>query len=180
MGDVTVPTFQMNLKFQSTRRSFVPFLIFTFLVCGVGALFCPMPASATDAHHSQPASHHSSSSQTTGEWPDQLTSSAGSFETDDVPCGVLSIATFTWLHDIPNSSVLKFLGNDNTPNSTTYPLLFLLFSVFLNWISLTVELQKESGNQSCFLTHVDYFHHYVRGASWNSFSSNIYTCRSLP
>jgi len=129
---VTIPTLQMNLRFQSTLRIFIPFLLLAFLVWGVGGLFCPMPASATDAHHAQPASHHSSSSQTTGECPEQLPSSAGSFEKNHGPFGVLSAATFTWLYDIPDSGALQFLGNDKTPNSTTYPLLFLLFSVFLN------------------------------------------------
>jgi len=91
-----------------------------------------MQASATGAHHAQPASHHSSSSQTTGGCPEQLTSSAGSFENYDGPFEVLSVTAFTWLHNIPNSGALQFFGNDKTPNSTTYPLLFLLFSVFLN------------------------------------------------
>jgi hypothetical protein len=122
----------MNLKFQATLRNFVPFLVFTFFVCGVTGLLCSMPASATDASHSQSASHHSSSSQTTGECPEQLTSSPGAFENDDVSVSVLSVATVTWLHDIPSFGLFKFLGNERTPNSTTYPLLFLLFSVFLN------------------------------------------------
>jgi hypothetical protein len=114
----------MDHKLQSTLRSFAPFLVFAFFVCGVSGLFCPMPASAIDTPYSQSASHHSSSSQTT--------TSAGAFENDDVSFGVLSLTNFTWLHDIPNSGFLNFLGNDNTPQSTTYPLLFLLFSVFLN------------------------------------------------
>jgi hypothetical protein len=98
----------------------------------VGGLFCPMPASATDTHHSQQTSHHSSSSQTSGECPDQLTSSAGAIENNDVSVEVLSVATGAWLHNIPNSGVLRFFGNHKTPQSTSYPLLFLLFSVFLN------------------------------------------------
>ncbi|MEX2493257.1 MAG: hypothetical protein WD425_16010 [Nitrospirales bacterium] len=122
----------MNLKSQSTLRSFVPFLVLTFFVCGVSGLFCPMAASATDTHHSHQTSHHTSSSQTSGECPDQLTSAAGAFENDDVSFGVLSLTNFTWLHDIPNSGVLQFFGNHKTPQSTSYPLLFLLFSVLLN------------------------------------------------
>lgn len=126
------PTFPMNLKFQPTLRFFVPIVIFAFVVCGMGGLYCPMPASATDAHHSQQASHHSSSSQTTGECPEQLTTSAEIFENDDVSVSVLSVATVTWLHNIPSFRLFKFLGNDRTPNPTSYPLLFLFFSVFLN------------------------------------------------
>jgi len=127
-----VPILQMNRKFQSTLRRLVPFLVFTFFVCGVSGLFCPMPAFATDTPHSQSASHHSSSSQTTGECPEQLTTSAGIFENDDVSFGGLPLTNFTWLHDIPSVGLFKFLGNEKTPHSTTYPLLFLLFSVFLN------------------------------------------------
>jgi hypothetical protein len=126
------PTFQMNLKFQPTLRSFVPFLVLAFFVCGVSGLFCPMPASATDSSHSQSASHHSSSSQTTGECIDQLTTSAEIFQNDDVSVGFVSAAPVSWLHDIPSFGLFKFLGNERTPHSTTYPLLFLLFSVFLN------------------------------------------------
>jgi len=122
----------MNLKFQSTLKFFVPFVLFAFVVCGVGGLYCPMPASAMDTHHSQQTSHHSSSSQTSGECPEQLTSSAGPFENDDVSVEVLSVTTVAWLHDIPKSGVLEFFGNHNPPQSTSYPLLFLLFSVFLN------------------------------------------------
>jgi hypothetical protein len=107
-------------------------ILFAFVVCGVDGLYCPMPASATDTHHSQQTSHHSSSSQTTGNCPDQLTTSAEIFENNDVSVGVVSTAAATWLHDIPSFSLFTFLGNDNTPHSTTYPLLFLLFSVLLN------------------------------------------------
>ena len=134
----------MNRRFQSTLRSFVPFLLLAFLVCGVGGLFCPMPASAADTHHSQTTSHHSSSSHTTGECPEQLTSPAGPVESNDGPFEVLSVAAFTWLHNIPNSGALQFLGKNKTPTSTTYPLLFLLFSVFLNWVRLTIEWPRNS------------------------------------
>lgn len=130
--DVTVPTFLMKRRFQSTLRRIVPFLLLAFLVCGVGGMSCPMPASATDTHHSQQTSHHSSSSQATGDCPEQLISSTGSFENNDGPFEVLSVAAFSWLHNIPDSGDVKFLGNHTTPQSSTYPLLFLLFSVFLN------------------------------------------------
>jgi hypothetical protein len=131
-GGGTAPSIQMDHKFQATLRSFVPFLVFTFFICGVSGLFCPMPASATDTSHSQSASHHSSSSQTTGECPEQLTTAAGIFEKNDVGVGVVSVAAVTWLHDILSFDLFKFLGIERTPHSTTYPLLFLLFSVFLN------------------------------------------------
>jgi len=110
----------------------VSVILFAFVVCGVGGLYCPMPASAIDTHHSQQTSHHSSSSQTTGDCPEQLTTSAEIFENDDVSVGFVSAAPVSWLHDIPSFSLFKFLGNERTPHSTTYPLLFLLFSVFLN------------------------------------------------
>jgi hypothetical protein len=122
----------MNPQFLSKLKIFIPLVIFAFVVCGVGGLFCPMPPSATDTHHSQQTSHHSSSSQTSGECPEQLTSAAGPFENDDVSVKVLSVATVAWLHNIPNSGVLQFFGTHKTPQSTSYPLLFLLFSVFLN------------------------------------------------
>ena len=130
--NVTVPALHMNRIFRSTMRSCIPSLIFAFLICGVAGVFCPMPASASDTHHAQPATHHSSSSQTHGECPDQLTNSAGPFENDDISVGVLSVAITAWLHDIPNTSVPAFLINDRVPISTSYPLLFLLFGVFLN------------------------------------------------
>jgi hypothetical protein len=122
----------MNLQFLSKMKRCVPAILFAFVVCGVVGLNCPMPASATDAHHSQQPSHHSSSSQTTGECPDQLTTSAGIFETDDASVGFVSAAPVSWLTDIPSFGLFKFLGNERTPHSTTYPLLYLLFSVFLN------------------------------------------------
>jgi hypothetical protein len=122
----------MDPKFQATLRTFVPFVILAFVVCGGGGLYCPMPASATDTQHSQQTSHHSSSSQTTGDCPDQLTTSAENFENEDASFEVLSVAAFTWLNDIPSFGLFTFLGIERTPHSTTYPLLFLLFSVFLN------------------------------------------------
>jgi len=131
-GIVESQLFDMHLKSQSTLKSFVPFLVFTFFVCGVSGLFCPMPNTATDTNHPQQTSHHSSSSSTSGECLDQLTNSAEAFENDDVSFGVLSLTNFTWRHDIPNSGVLQFFGNHKTPQSTSYPLLFLLFSVLLN------------------------------------------------
>jgi hypothetical protein len=128
-----VPILHMNQQLLSKLTKFVPLVIFAFVVCGVGSMYCPMPASAADTHHhSQPSSHHSSSSQTTGECPEQLTTSAGTFENDDVSVEVLSVATVSWLHDIPRFGLFKFLGNERTPHSTTHPLLFILFSVFLN------------------------------------------------
>lgn len=132
MRDVQRLPLHMNLRLQSTVSRFVPFLLLAFLVCGVGGMFCPMPAAATDTHHSQQTSHHSSSSQATGDCPEQLTSSTGSFENNNGPLEVLSGAAFTWLHDILNSSASQFFGNHTTSQSSTTPLLFLLFSVFLN------------------------------------------------
>ena len=122
----------MNLQFLSKMKCCVSVILFAFVVCGVGGLYCPMPASAIDTHHSQQTSHHSSSSQTTGDCPEQLTTSAEIFENDDVSVGFVSAAPVSWLHDIPSFGLFKFLGIERTPHSTTYPLLFLLFSVFLN------------------------------------------------
>jgi hypothetical protein len=122
----------MKLQFLSKMKYCVPVILFAFVFCVAVGLFCPMPASATDTSHSQSASHHSSSSQTTGECPEQQTSSAGMFEKNDASVGVVSAAAVTWLNDIPSFDLFKFLGNERAPRSTTYPLLFLLFSVFLN------------------------------------------------
>ena len=130
--DILFPMFLMNQRFQSTLKRFVPFLLLAFMVCGMGGIFCPMPASATDTHHSQQTSHHSSSSQTTGGCPEQLTNSAGSFETHDGLFENFSVTAFTWLHDLPDFSVSQFFGSHTTSQTSTYPLLFLLFSVFLN------------------------------------------------
>jgi len=123
----------MNRHRFTKMTKFVPLILLAFVICGVGGVYCPMPAAASDGHHPQPTSHHSSSSQSTGECPELLTTSAENFEKDDdVSVGGLAVATVTWLQDIPGFGLFKFLSQERTPHATTYPLLFLLFSVFLN------------------------------------------------
>ena len=111
---------------------YVPLILFAFVICGVGGVYCPMSAAASDASHSQSTSHHSSPSQSTSECPELLTTSAENFEKDDVSISVLAIGTVNGLQDIPGFGLFKFLSQERTPRATTYPLLFLLFSVFLN------------------------------------------------
>lgn len=122
-------SFQMVPRFSQTGNLIVPFLLFAFLVCGVGGLYCPMPATGADTSHSQPASHHSTSISH-GECPDQLKSSEG--QSKELNVTLLPIAGLTGLADIFNPNFLTPLFYEAPFKPFSYPPLFLLFSVFRN------------------------------------------------
>ena len=111
----------------------IPFLLVTLLVCGSGELFCPMEGSAAGSHHSEsnpqqlpPAPFNSS-----GDCPDQLKSSEE--QSRDLAYGILPIVAFTQLADIFEANFsYALLSTLSVPRFSSYPLLFLLFSVFLN------------------------------------------------
>ena len=128
VGDFIVPNFYMNTTLHSTSRSIIPFLVFVFLMCGTAGLFCPMPASAIDTHHPHPTSHHSSADPN-GECPEQLSNSSKPLnELNLAPC------PFTHFHlfdPLPQPSIQP-LWLTHAFQSSSYPLLFLRFSVLLN------------------------------------------------
>jgi hypothetical protein len=120
----------MFKKIQPLRQQFFSlFLILTLLVCGVGSLFCPMSSSAADDKNPQTPFHHTPSLPE-GSCPDQITSSSeGSKEFSSAflinTDFIKALAAF--LH--APSQKLVFV---HTPPGSSYPLLFLLFSVLLN------------------------------------------------
>lgn len=121
----------MNHHTRKIKFVLTYFSLFTFLVCGVGGLFCPMPASATDAHHSQPAPHHSSSQNK--DCPDQFKSSEN--EAKRLPFALLQVNNLgnlgSWADVFPSRIFQSFFKTRAlTPSS--YPLLFLRFSALLN------------------------------------------------
>lgn len=123
----------MNRKKLQTVRLMIPFLLVTFLVCGSGGLFCPMEGSAAEPHHSESDSHQLPSTpiDSSDGCLDQLKSTEE--QSRDLTDGTLPMAAFTLLADIFESTVShNYLSTSSSPRSSTYPLLFLLFSVFLN------------------------------------------------
>ena len=107
------------------------FLLFTFFVCGVGGLFCAMPASASDTQPSQPTSHHSSSQNS--ECPDEFKNSNEESKRFSV---VLlqgdTLETLGSWSDLFLSRNFKKLFKAHALTPTSYPLLFLRFSSLLN------------------------------------------------
>lgn len=118
----------MHLKFQATLRSIVPFLVLVFWICGTAGLFCPMPASAIDTHHPHPTSHHSSGDPNGG-CPEQLSNSSKPLNELDVAPRVF--AHFHLFDQMPQPSIQP-LWLTHAFQSSSYPLLFLRFSVLLN------------------------------------------------
>lgn len=121
----------MNPQTRQIKLVLTYFSLFTLLVCGVGGLFCPMPASATDTQHSQPTPHHSSSQK--GDCPDQFKNAEN--ESKPLPVNLLQVELLEsldiWSDVFPSRLFQSFFkARALTPSS--YPLLFLRFSAFLN------------------------------------------------
>ncbi len=110
---------------QNLRVFFSCFLFFAFLFCVVAGLHCPTPSSAAASHLPQPASHQSPSGHG-GECPEQLNSPAEQF--NELTSSALPATDFTGLVEFLSP---RYAGFHITPISS-YPLRFLLFSVFLN------------------------------------------------
>lgn len=110
----------------------MPFLLVTFLVCGSGGLFCPMEGSAAGQHHPDSDSHQLPTPiNSSADCPDQLKTSEE--KSRDLTDGVLPVAVFTQSADNFKSTFFHYYASaSSSPRSSTYPPLFLLFSVFLN------------------------------------------------
>jgi hypothetical protein len=122
----------MNSGMLHRIRLLVPFLLFTFLVCGSGSLFCPMAESEAGTHHSQSNSHQVPSTpiHSSGDCPDQFKNAEELSK--GLTYGVLPVAELSEFTDIFTSAISHYLSINSAAQSSTYPLLFLLFSVFLN------------------------------------------------
>jgi hypothetical protein len=107
----------------------IPLLLaLILLVCTVGGMFCPMPSSAADVHSAhQPFNHSSSFPQ--DNCPDLLKESAEIGI--EVGSSLVANTPFNVLDPFLQTSFRKvYLTSE--PLCTSYPLLFLLFSVLLN------------------------------------------------
>lgn len=124
----------MNRKKLQRIRLMIPFFLVAFLVCGSGGLFCSMEESAAGTHHSQSSSQQSPMPfNSSADCQDQLKSSEE--KSRDLVDGVLPISVFTKSTNIFESTFSHYyLSTSSSPRSSTYPLLFLLFSVFLNQV----------------------------------------------
>src|SRR5680860_1087687 len=104
------------------------FLIVSFVLCGIAGAYCPMASSAAASHSSQPASpltppdHHR-------ECPEQFSSATEKL--NELTAVALPITHFRILDLFTHASSQKFEFTRTTPSSS-YPLLFLRFSVLLN------------------------------------------------
>jgi hypothetical protein len=121
----------MNHQTGQIKLVLTYFSLFALLVCGVSGLFCPMPASATDTHHSQPAPPHSSSQN--GDCQDQFKNAKN--ESKPLPVNLLQVELLEnlaiWPDVFPSPLFQSFFkARALTPSS--YPLLFLRFSALLN------------------------------------------------
>ena len=121
----------MNRTVQSRLKKVIPLVLLAFVVCGVGGLYCPMPASASDSQHSSGPLHHSSS-PFSSDCPDSLINSSNLFEFDESFDWSDSGASHFEANLAQDVCVSRFLRNDLAPPSNSYPLLYLLFAVFLN------------------------------------------------
>ncbi|GEM_PF-3802019 len=124
-------SFAMTVKKVFQRgRVIVPFLLIAFLTCGGGGLFCPMATEAAP-HHSQGTSLPSPATPSNNsDCPDQLKSS-------EAPSRDLTDGAWAFVQVVESANILKspfseYFFARSTPSSSTYPPLFLLFSVFLN------------------------------------------------
>ncbi|MCA9421338.1 MAG: hypothetical protein KC592_09975 [Nitrospira sp.] len=119
----------MKKRFQKKARVFVPVLVIvSFVLCGVAGAYCPMASYATAGHSSQPAPPHSPSDHSK-ECPEQL--STANEQLKELTPVALPVTHFHILDLFTNASTQKFLFA-RTTLSSSYPLLFLRFSVLLN------------------------------------------------
>jgi hypothetical protein len=119
----------MKVRYQEKARVLVPILlIVSFVICGIAGAYCPMSSSAAASHSSQPASPHAPSDHSR-ECPDQLNSSSEKLK--EVTAVALPVIYSHVLDGFTHAPSQKFLLTGTTPSSS-YPLLFLLFSVLLN------------------------------------------------
>jgi len=119
----------MRVRCLGKVRVLVPILlIVSFVLCGIAGAYCPMSFSASASHSSQPASPHSPSDHER-ECPEQLNNSTEQLK--ELTAVALPVTHSHVLDEFTHAHSQKFLLTGTTPSSS-YPLLFLLFSALLN------------------------------------------------
>ncbi len=119
----------MKKDYQKKARVLVPIVvIMSFVLCGIAGVYCPMSSSAAAGHSSQPASPHSPSDHSKV-CPEQL--STANEQLKELTPVALPVTHFHILDLFTNASTQKIAFAHTTPSSS-YPLLFLRFSVLLN------------------------------------------------
>lgn len=122
-------TIPMKVRCYKKVRVLLPILLIaSFVLCGIAGAYCPMAPSAAASHSSQPASPHSPSDHGR-ECPEQLSSSSEQLK--ELTTVALPVPYSHVLDLFTHATSQKFLGSRTTPSSS-YPLLFLRFSVLLN------------------------------------------------
>jgi hypothetical protein len=129
MSDNVKKNRPMKKHCQKKARVFASVLVIvSFVLCGIAGAYCPMSSSAAAGHSSPPASPHSPSDHGS-ECPEQL--STANEQLKELTPVALPGAHFHGIDLFTNASSQKFLFARTTPSSS-YPLLFLRFSVLLN------------------------------------------------
>jgi hypothetical protein len=118
----------MKVRCQENARVLPILLIVSFVICGSAGAYCPMSSSAAASHSSQSSSPHVPSNHDK-ECPDQLNSSSEKLK--EVTAFALPVIYYHVLDEFTHAHSQKFLLTRTTPSSS-YPLLFLRFSVLLN------------------------------------------------
>lgn len=116
------------LKPQKPQKYFSLLLILTFLVCSIGGMFCHMPASAGNINHSQIPFHHSSPVPAEN-CPDEITNSP---EIGQKAFSSPMVNRNFHLMTVLFQGISQRLDFPPHPQDSSYPLLFLFYSVFLN------------------------------------------------
>lgn len=109
-------------------KSVSSFLLLTFLVCMLGGMFCPMSSAAAEGQSSNLPSHHSSPFPQE-KCPDQLKASS---EFSQELVSPLMAHTEGPCLDSPIQVTTPTWRMASVPSSSSYPLLYLRFSVLLN------------------------------------------------
>lgn len=119
----------MKVRCPKKVRMFIPILlIVSFVLCGIAGAYCPMSSSAAASDSSQPASPHAPSDHKR-DCPEQLNSS--NEQVKKLTALVLPVSHSPVRDLFTQATSGNFLFVRTTPSSS-YPLLFLLFSVLLN------------------------------------------------
>lgn len=122
----------MNQLFVSQPKiGAILFIILALIVCGVGGAHCHMSLSQAESPHTQSTSHQSPFTEDVT-CPDLLNNAGEAGESADEMFKVFPLAVLPGQFDGENGSIFTFLKITSFPQLTSYPLLFLLFSVFLN------------------------------------------------
>ncbi|MCA9468390.1 MAG: hypothetical protein KC643_23515 [Nitrospira sp.] len=118
----------MKLYYKKIPTLIPVLLIASFVLCGIAGAYCPMSSSAPVNHTTQPAIPHPPSDHNR-ECPEQLSSSSEKIK--ELTPVALPVAQSQVLDLFTQAPSRKYLFTHPSPSSS-YPLLFLRFSVLLN------------------------------------------------